>query len=251
MSFKRVLQPLAAFCFLSFCVDASAQVVISQAYGGGGNGGSTYKNDFIELFNNSATAVSLDGWAIQYHSAGGSGNWTNKTNLPNVTLQPGQYYLIQQAAGAGGTADLPAPDLLGTIAMGGSGFKIALTNTTTSLSGACPSGAMIVDFLGAAKVHDHEGMASAPAPSNSNSVQRKLNGCQDTNSNTDDFIAAVAYPNARNSLTALNPCVVSGGAPGVDTTTPADNATGVLVNSNITIEFTESVAFSNASFQLR
>ena len=29
---------------------SQAQVVISQAYGGGGNGGATYSNDFIELF---------------------------------------------------------------------------------------------------------------------------------------------------------------------------------------------------------
>ena len=36
---------------------AQAQVVISQVYGGGGNPGTTYKNDFIELHNNGSTAV--------------------------------------------------------------------------------------------------------------------------------------------------------------------------------------------------
>ena len=29
----------------------SPNIVISQVYGGGGNAGATYKNDFIELFN--------------------------------------------------------------------------------------------------------------------------------------------------------------------------------------------------------
>ena len=30
---------------------AAGQIVISQVYGGGGNTGATYRNDFIELFN--------------------------------------------------------------------------------------------------------------------------------------------------------------------------------------------------------
>jgi uncharacterized protein len=48
---------------------ASSTMVISQLYGGGGNDGSTYTNDFVELYNRSATAVSLSGWTIQYASA--------------------------------------------------------------------------------------------------------------------------------------------------------------------------------------
>ena len=39
----------------------SASLVISQVYGGGGNSGSKYKNDFIEIFNRGTTAVSLSG----------------------------------------------------------------------------------------------------------------------------------------------------------------------------------------------
>ena len=35
----------------------STTIVISQVYGGGGNTGATYKNDFIELFNRGATPV--------------------------------------------------------------------------------------------------------------------------------------------------------------------------------------------------
>ena len=46
---------------LSGKVEAATEtsVVISQVYGGGGNGGSTYKNDFIELFNLTAAPASL------------------------------------------------------------------------------------------------------------------------------------------------------------------------------------------------
>ncbi len=51
---------------------AAADVNISQVYGGGGNAGATYKNDFIELYNPGAAAVSLTGWSVQYASAAGT-----------------------------------------------------------------------------------------------------------------------------------------------------------------------------------
>src|SRR5689334_3611662 len=48
---------------------ASTTVVISQVYGGAGCGTagcSTYKNDYIELFNRGTLAQSLNGWSVQY-----------------------------------------------------------------------------------------------------------------------------------------------------------------------------------------
>ena len=60
--------------------------------------------------------MSLAGMSVQYASS--AGNFTQVTLLPAVTLQPGQYFLVQEgtAAGAlGGT--LPTPDASGTILM--------------------------------------------------------------------------------------------------------------------------------------
>ena len=91
----------------------SSTIVISQVYGGGGNTGATLRNDFIELFNRGTTPVSLAGWSVQYASATGT-SW-QKTDLTAVTLQPGQYYLVQEAQGTGGTTNLPTPDATGTI----------------------------------------------------------------------------------------------------------------------------------------
>ena len=84
---------------------AVAQVVISQVYGGGGNANATYKNDFVELFNRGTTTVGLGGLSIQYTSASGTGNFgansTLITEIPNVMLSPGQYFLVQEAQGNG------------------------------------------------------------------------------------------------------------------------------------------------------
>lgn len=42
----------------------SPNIVISQVYGGGGNSGATYRNDFIELFNRGSTPVDVTGWSV-------------------------------------------------------------------------------------------------------------------------------------------------------------------------------------------
>jgi Lamin Tail Domain len=94
---------------------ASPDIVISQVYGGGGNSGATLKNDFIELYNRGSAPVPVDGWSVQY-SAATSTNWTGRTPLSG-TIRPGRYYLVQEAAGAGGSVDLPTPNAIGTIAM--------------------------------------------------------------------------------------------------------------------------------------
>jgi predicted extracellular nuclease len=182
---------------------APADVVISQVYGGGGNTGSVYKNDFIELFNRSASAVSLNGWSVQYASATGT-TWAS-TPLPAVVLQPGQYLLVQEAAGTGGTTALPTADKIGTLAMSGTAGKVALVSSLTALSGAAPSGATLVDLVGfGSTAGAFEGAGATPAPSNSNAVLRAGGGCTDTDNNNTDFVAGLAAP--RNSASPLNSC---------------------------------------------
>ena len=177
-------------------------VVISQAYGGGGNSNSIYKNDFIELFNRGNTSVSLDGWSVQYASATGS-SWS-VTPLSNKILAPGQYYLIQEAAGSGGTTYLPTPDDIGTIAMGATNFKLALVNNSTALTESCPTGANIIDFVGAGSANCSEGTGSTPTPSNTNAVIRDSDGCTDENNNSTDF--TVGVPTPRNTASPFNIC---------------------------------------------
>ena len=158
----------------------SSGVVISQVYGGGGNSGAPWRNDFIELFNRGTSPVSLNGWSVQYTSAAGTSTWL-VTNLTNVTLAPGQYYLVQEAAGANLTApSLPTPDVTGSIAMSATNAKLALVSNTTALSGGCPSSAAIVDLVGygtgASAPSCFEG-TPAPTLSNTTADIRAVHGC--------------------------------------------------------------------------
>ncbi len=197
---------LLSFVFAAaFISNSFSQVVISQVYGGGGNSGATYTHDFIELFNWGTSSVNLNGWSVQYASATGT-SW-QKTDLTNITLAPGQYYLIQQAQGSGGTTPLPTPDATGTIAMSGTAGKVALVNVNTVITSgtSCPTGSTIVDFVGfGSTANCFEGSGSTPAPSNTNAVLRAANGCTDSNNNAADFAAGAPTP--RNTASALNPC---------------------------------------------
>lgn len=195
--------------FLLLCLPAFAQqVVISQVYGGGGNSGATLRNDFVELFNRGAAAVNITGWSVQYASSAGT-TW-QKTDLLG-TIQPGQYYLIQQSAGAGGTVNLPTPDAVGNIAMSATAGKIALVNNGTLLSGSAPSGAQIIDVVGYGTANFSEGSGPAPTLSNTTAALRLNNGCTDTNNNVSDFLAGP--PNPRNTSSPLQVCAAGPSCP--------------------------------------
>ncbi|HEY0167975.1 MAG TPA: ExeM/NucH family extracellular endonuclease [Jatrophihabitans sp.] len=171
---------------------SGAPVVINEVYGGGGNAGATYKQDFIELYNKSGSAVNLAGWSVQYASATGT-SWA--TTALTGTLPPGGHYVVREAQGAGGTTDV-ASDVTGTIAMSGTAGKVALVNTTGALTcGAdCDGNAAVVDFVGfGTTANDFAGAGPTPAPSNTNSVSR--NAAHDnTANNAADFTASAPSP---------------------------------------------------------
>jgi predicted extracellular nuclease len=223
----------------------SPDIVISQVYGGGGNSGATLTNDFIELFNRGATSVDITGWSVQYASASGT-SWA-VTALAG-TVQPGQYYLVQEAAGSGGTTPLPTPDATGSTNMSGTNAKVAVVNTTTALSGSAPSDASIVDVVGYGSANFYEGSGAAPVLSNTTAALRAGGGCTDTDDNASDF--STASPAPRNTASPLNPCGGGDVAPYVTSTTPTDAATNVAIDANIEISFSESVTVSSGWFDI-
>src|SRR5689334_536024 len=197
-------------------VSTQAQVVISQVYGGGGNAGANYKNDFVELFNRGTAPVTVTGWSVQYASASGT-SWT-PTSLSG-TLQPGQYYLVQEAAGTGGSTNLPTPDAIGTIAMSLSAGKVALVNSSVALTGACPTSG-VQDFVGFGGANCFEGTGPTPTLTNTTAALRAGNGCTDTNNNAADF--STAAPTPRNSAVAAATC---GSALSITTASPLPAST--------------------------
>lgn len=164
----------------------STSLVISEVYGGGGNSGASYKRDFIELYNVSDQPIDLSGWQVEYFSAK-SGNSGGVTQLSG-TVAPGDYYLIAQAQGNGGTVDFEF-DAEGKIAMGGKEGIVELSHNGTA-----------VDLVGWGAAKRFEGEA-AQATSNSTSAARTP-VTQDTDNNKADF--AIGEPTPQKSGNAAS-----------------------------------------------
>ena len=208
--------------------DISPNVVISEVYGGGGNAGAPFNRDFVEIANKASAPVTITGFSIQYASATGT-TWEVQA-IPTFTIQPGRRILIALGPTGATGAALPAPDVNGStsITLAATAGKIALVNSTTPLTGSCPTGnATIVDFVGygttancaeipTGTVSGNSRLGvpttgqTAPAPSNTTSIQRINNATIDRDNNAIDFITGA--PNPQNSAAAATAAgVIVGG----------------------------------------
>lgn len=181
----------------------SADIVISQIYGGNGN---TYKSDFVELYNRGNTTVTFTNWSIQYRNTGTTWQVTSISG----TLAPGQYYLVKEQTSATGGADLPTADATGSIDLSAINGRVALVTNNTAISSTvtCPQTDATVttsvrDFVGYGNATCFEGTAAAPAGTSTTAVIRKLSGSQDTNDNSADFTTGTPTPHNSSSF-AIN-----------------------------------------------
>ncbi|MFI9448787.1 endonuclease/exonuclease/phosphatase family protein [Amycolatopsis sp. NPDC052450] len=172
----------------------SADAVIAEVYGGGGNSGATLTNDFVELANRGTAAVSLDGFSVQYAPASGS-SWQVTPLTGGVA--PGARYLVAQAKGAGGTVALPTPDATGSLTLSATAGTIALVQGTTALTcktaADCAADTRIKDLVGFGPAATIREGAAAPAPSNTASVARGT-ALADTDDNAADFTSGAPTP---------------------------------------------------------
>ncbi|WP_328521384.1 lamin tail domain-containing protein [Kribbella sp. NBC_00359] len=169
---------------------ASPDVVITEVYGGGGNSGAPYTNDFVELTNNGSSPVDVSGWSVQYASSTGV-TW-QVTKLTG-SIAPGAAYLVQEGAGAGNGAPMPTPDVSGTIAMSASAGKVALVTNQTALAcgSVCHADPAVRDYVGFGSAATDSETAPTGTLSNTSSAAR-IDPTKDTDNNGADF--AVGNP---------------------------------------------------------
>ena len=181
----------------------SPDIVISQVYGGGGNAGAPFTNDFVELYNRGATPVDLTGWSVQYASATGTGAFAaNSPVALSGTLPAGSHYLVELGAGTTPSGALPTPDATGLIQMSASAGKVVAVRPGSALGLACNGSsdpcdagetARIADLVGYGSANFYE-TAPAPTLSNTTAGHRAADGATDTDHNAADFTAAAPDP---------------------------------------------------------
>ncbi|BDZ47954.1 hypothetical protein GCM10025867_01950 [Frondihabitans sucicola] len=210
---------LAAFALVGGALVASpataapsSGLVINEVYGGGGNSGATYTNDFIELSNRGSSPVDLSTSSVQYHSKSATGSW--QLTALTGTIAPGATYLVGEGKGSGGSTALPSPAVSGTIALSATDGTVALVASQTALtctdSASCSAASIDLVGFGAAALAES---SPATGASNTSSVQRLT--ASDSDDNAVDFAAAAPTPGAANTATPPTD-------PGGPTPTPGD-----------------------------
>lgn len=119
-------------------------IMITEVYGGGGNSGAVYQNDFVELYNNTASSIDISSWSVQYYSS--TGTSVNSTIIPSGSSIAGKGYFLVAGASAGPIGDLlPTPDVSGSIDLSGSKGKVVLysVDTNQTLSNSTDLGLII------------------------------------------------------------------------------------------------------------
>ncbi|MGY2876988.1 5'-nucleotidase [Marmoricola sp. URHA0025 HA25] len=177
---------------------AGDAVVISEVYGGGGNTGAPYLNDFVELYNPTDHAISLAGMSVQYRSS--SGQLGGLTALSG-SVPAGSHWLVQEAAGSGNGVALPTPDATGTLAMSATNGIVVLAQSTVAV---VPSDPSVLDLVGYGTATAFE-TAAASALSNTTSASRNPAG-KDTDNNAADFTAGAPAPQAVGSVDPVPTC---------------------------------------------
>ena len=212
--FSLLLLPAAARA-------STSGIVVSEIYGGGGNSGASFRNDYVELFNAGTAPVDVSSWTVQYATAAGT---TWQTTPLSGTIGGGASYLVQLASGGTVGASLPTPDATGTSNLASTSGKIALVRDTSALAcgasaGSCSANSLVEDLVGYGAASDFEGAGSAPAASNTLAAQRADSGCSDTNDNATDFTAGT--PDPHNSASPAHACAGSP-SPGTSGTVHVD-----------------------------
>ena len=217
-------------------VAVSTSVVISEVYGGGGNAGATFTNDFIELYNLSASPVDLTGWSVQYASSAGT-TWAD--HAASGTIAP--RWSVPDPAGQAAECRWhdPLPDSechrhyrdewhRGQSRLG------QLDHGTDRRW--LPFAISVVDFVGYGTAANCSETAPTGTLSNTTSAARS-NPAVDTDNNSTDF--AVGAPTPQNAGDT---------APTVSATSPVNGSTDIAVASDVTITFNEPVNVTGTWF---
>lgn len=194
---RKIFTSIGLISIIAF---SNAQIVISEIYGGGGDAGSSLRNDYVILKNIGSENAVLKGATLQYVSS--ADNSTQYHLLPEINLAPGQTFLIQEGSGGGGVNDLPTPDFIAGNIMNSEGYRtsdnginidrvsgriILAGDATRVMNAGDPN---VLDFVNYGSTVQFAGTGTTVSPNSTTAFKRMENSM----TNTFDFVIAPASP---------------------------------------------------------
>ncbi len=225
---------------------ASTGLVITEVYGGGGNVGANLNADFVELYNPTASDISLDGKSLQYRSATGTGAANGVAGLSG-SVPAGEHFLVQTStAGANGSA-LPTPDATTTaVNMAAGSGTVWLANVTTGLTlatGSVTTNPSVIDLVGFGTSNTFE-TAATPTLSTTTSARRTNEGT-DGDNNAAEFTAGAQTPTNCDCDDDPPPVAVDAT---IDEIQGTDTGTSPHVGDTVTTQGVVTASYPNGGF---
>ena len=235
ISVKHRVGLLGVF-MLVFAGPLAAQLVINEVdY----DQTSTDTAEFVEIKNVSGAAVDLTGYnLVLVNGSGGNAVVYDTIALPAISLAAGDYFVVCANAATVANCDLDdGPDT--NFIQNGSPDAIGLLNAAATLIDALSyEGDTLAPYTEGSGV----GLVDNSAV-DASGLSRFPDGT-DTNQNNVDFDFCAITPGAANNCDAVDD------APTVTGTSPFDGSTGVAVNTNIDITFSEDVTVTDPWFDI-
>jgi hypothetical protein len=225
---------------------ANSTIVISQVYGGGGNAGALFSNDYIQLYNRgSATSTYPDGRSsMRPRQARATGPASSRSAAQSSRASTTSSGWLRAAPSA---PRCPPANVNGQINMAQGAGKVALVDNGDTLTGAgCPVSTHIKDLVGyGSTANCWEGTATAAVSGNltATALFRLGAGVIDTNDNKADFVQSGPPNPFRTAPIVQLP-------PSVFTTDPTTNDTNVPRDATIEVSFTGAVAVDPGWFDI-
>ena len=212
-----ILVATAALALVAGSAMAAGQALrISQVYGGGGNTGAQYNQDFIEILNASGLPVDISNWAVEYASASGSWGtsfvsggatfWNYVVFPAGTVIPPCGYILIGGATGTTSGGPLPTPDFSIPTNLSATNGNVGIFTQVNPLT-ACGSEVGLVDKVGYGTGACYE-FHSCGALSNTTAAIRNNCGLDDTDNNLNDF-TTTGPPVPHNTASGQSTCCLA------------------------------------------
>lgn len=192
----------------------SDSLLINEVYARGGSANQPYTTKYVELYNPTNAAISLDGWSLQYRKSTGTGPASAAFTLKEGTVEPGGFFVLAGGSNGQVGAPLPKVDLTSTFAPSGSEGTVYLVHGTAAVA---PDDASVVDRVGYGASNAPEGTAVDYPGGNSKAGSIGRNSTTDTDDNAKDFTFS-----EQPTPGAANPGQTGGPTPAPSTPAPTD-----------------------------
>lgn len=174
-------------------VAVQGSLLIYEVYGGGGDSGAVFKNDYVVLYNGTNATVDLANYTLHYSGATSTFGTANNVTMTG-TLEAGKFIVVKLGGNTNANGiDLPHVGVTAGITTYGSGMNMAGANGIIALVGDTTIGTAltgkddprIVDLFGYGTANKYEGTAAFAALSTTTSARRT--SFVDSNQNSTDF----------------------------------------------------------------